>query len=301
MLSYTTSKCITTVAISSLLCFSSFASFDAVQTTRLKSTAGAGVGSILMDESTVLNPAPIAFYNISSLYYQRTGSDFQSSDSADPFQNNDAKTNAFVVSDAKAGKAGSASYFGRKRGLNEQQRYSLSGAAVVGDRSALGVNYTISKTRFLEGGLDQEKQTSKYWNIGITHIVSPTFTLGLVAVDPLRSTDNETRAIVGGQYVFGDFISLIMDVGANYREDLSNTLVTRGAAQFKIFSDFFLRVGAFRDRGLAQKGNGIGVGWVQPRLVLDLSFNNTKTNSESELLFVEDKVKETSFSISYRF
>ena len=42
------------------------------ETTRLKSTAGAGVASLLIDESTILNPAPMAFFNLASFYIQRS-------------------------------------------------------------------------------------------------------------------------------------------------------------------------------------------------------------------------------------
>ena len=51
------------------LAFSAQTSF---QTTRLKSTGGAGVASILMDEATFLNPAPLAFFNLTAVLLQRT-------------------------------------------------------------------------------------------------------------------------------------------------------------------------------------------------------------------------------------
>ena len=38
-----------------------------IQTTRLKSTAGVGAGSILLDEATMLNPAPVAFYQTGAI------------------------------------------------------------------------------------------------------------------------------------------------------------------------------------------------------------------------------------------
>ncbi len=37
------------------------------ETTRLKSTSGAGVGSILLEEAAVLNPASLSFFSISYL------------------------------------------------------------------------------------------------------------------------------------------------------------------------------------------------------------------------------------------
>lgn len=276
-------------------------SFEQFQTTRLKSTAGAGVGSILMDEATVLNPAPLAFFNISSLYYQRTGADTQSTamGASSPFESPETKSNAFIVSDSKGGIAGSLSYVGQTQGLNEQKRYSIASSSVVGERSALGASYRITRTRLGEEGLDQGRITDKQWIFGVSHAVSPHFTLGLVAIDPFGSIEEERRAIVGGQYVFNDFIALMLDAGADYENDLSETMLIRGAAQFKIYNDFFLRFGAYQDEFLNETGNGIGVGWVQPRLVIDLAFNNSKR--EDEELSLSQRTKETSFSISYRF
>ena len=57
-----------------------FARVRNFETARLKSTAGAGVGSVLMDESTILNPAPIAFFNVSSVYVARIGTNITSDD-----------------------------------------------------------------------------------------------------------------------------------------------------------------------------------------------------------------------------
>ena len=41
------------------------------QTTRMQSSAGVGVGAVLLDEATLLNPAPMAFYQIGAIYYQQ--------------------------------------------------------------------------------------------------------------------------------------------------------------------------------------------------------------------------------------
>ncbi|MBF0367814.1 MAG: hypothetical protein HQK50_19760, partial [Oligoflexia bacterium] len=53
------------------------------ETTYLQSTAGTGVGSLLMDESAILNPASISFFNLSSFYLQRTTTDFKDDKSTD--------------------------------------------------------------------------------------------------------------------------------------------------------------------------------------------------------------------------
>ena len=53
----------------STLTYSSVINID--QTTRIQSSAGVGVGAVLLDEATLLNPAPMAFYQIGAIYYQQ--------------------------------------------------------------------------------------------------------------------------------------------------------------------------------------------------------------------------------------
>ena len=50
---------------------SSWAQIREFQTTRLNSTAGTGVASILSTEAAILNPAASAFFNGSTFSYQR--------------------------------------------------------------------------------------------------------------------------------------------------------------------------------------------------------------------------------------
>lgn len=275
--------------------------FEDFQTTRLKSTSGTGVGSILMDEATVLNPAPLAFYGVSSIYFQRSGGDFEpSAVDASPLE---GESTAFIASDSKGSLGGSLSYIQQKQGGDSRKRYGISLSSNLGERSAFGVNYRITKTQTLSEGLTPLERTDKQTIFGITHAISSELTLGMVAIDPFRVVPEETRGLIGLQYVFNDFISVMLDAGADYNETLSETAILRGAMQFKIYQDFFLRFGMHEDKGLQEKGNGIGVGWVQPRLVLDLALRNTTREFEASGVrdaYSQD-LRETSFSASYRF
>jgi hypothetical protein len=275
------------------------ASIDQFQTTRLKSTAGAGVGSILMDEATILNPAPLAFFNVSSIYFQRSGGDL-SSDSNNAITESSASSTAFIISDSKGPAGGSLSYIDQTESSKRIKRISASLSSSVGQKSAIGTTYRMTKLEDSLSGVVEEK-SFKQFIIGVTHAISDSLSLGLVVIDPSKVIPEETRGIVGIQYVFNDFISVMGDAGADYNLDLSETFLYRGALQFKVYQDFYLRFGVHQDKGLQEKGSGIGIGWVQPRLVLDVALRNLERNKTTTLSENTQNFKETSFSASYRF
>lgn len=275
------------------------ASIDQFQTTRLKSTAGAGVGSILMDEATILNPAPIAFFNVSSIYLQRSGGDLNS-DGINAQSPSTASSTAVIISDSKGPVGGSISYIDQTESSKRIKRISASLSSSFGQKSAIGTTYRMTKLEDSESGVVQERDY-KQFIVGVSHAISNSLSLGLVVIDPTKVIPEETRGIVGLQYVFNDFISVMGDVGADYNINLSDTFLYRGAMQFKVYQDFYLRFGVHEDKGLAEKGNGVGIGWVQPRLVLDVALRNLERNRTTFLSGSQQSFKETSFSASYRF
>ena len=93
----------------------------------------------------------------------------------------------------------------------------------------------------------------------------------------------------------------MLDLGSNYNDDLSNSSVYRGAIQVRVYNDFFVRFGTFKDKGRGESGNGVGAGWAGPKLVLDLALKNTTMENNPTLNRVGEKIRETSFSLSYKF
>lgn len=275
------------------------------ETSRLKSTAGAGVGSILMDEATILNPAPLAFYKVGSVYLQKSGLDISSNDSSNLRPRGDSDQLGVIISDTKAGLSGSVSFFKLQEGFNKRKRASFSLASPVGKKSAFGLTFRHTKDTLSLNGLDEIEQKYNQVNFGIIHSVSERFSLGFVAIDPFKAKRENTRGLIGGQYVFSNFITLMGDIGADYNQNLSDTAIFRGALQARLWNDFFLRFGVFDDKARSEKGNGIGLGWVQPKLVIELALKNTDVkevaigdaNKDQE----EENIKETSLSLSYRF
>lgn len=257
------------------------------ETTRMKSTAGAGVGSILMDEATLLNPASVAFFNVGSVYLSK-GSSERTSQAGQLVSETDNL--GAIVSDAKGNTAGSLSYQVQKQGNLKRKRISAAMARPIKKKSAIGFSVRRTTDTLSNGEEEDYFQTT----VGITHAISNEFTLGFVAFDPLKKRIEDSMGIFGVQYVFEDFISLILDGGANYYQDIRETFLYKGALQFKLLDDFYARVGYSRDMGKEESGTGVGLGWVQPRLVIEVALRNIET-------FQAEESSETSFSLSYRF
>ncbi len=264
----------------------SLASIRDFETTRLKSTAGAGVGSILMDEATILNPAPIAFYNVGSIYLNK-GSSTATSENT-PLGETDHM--GVIVSDSKGATAGSLSYQIQKVGETKKTLMAAAMSRLIKEKSAMGVS--LRKTTEETSG--NETLNVLQTIVGVTHAVNQEFTIGFVVVDPLKQNIDDSKGTFGMQYVFKDFISVMLDAGANYYKGLGETFLYKSAIQFKLLDDFYARFGYFRDRGTEETGTGAGLGWVQPRLVLEAALKNSEDKQGKE-------VSETSFSLSYRF
>ncbi|MBK23865.1 MAG: hypothetical protein CME70_07660 [Halobacteriovorax sp.] len=259
------------------------------ETTRMKSTAGTGVGSILMDEATILNPAPIAFFNVGSVYLSKGSAENRESNTV--VQDSDHL--GIIVSDAKGNTAGSFSYQSQSFGNQKRKRLAAALSSPIRKKSAMGVSLRRTTDEVIGGDKNEYLQTV----VGITHAVSQEFTIGFVAFDPLKKRADDSLGIFGGQYVYQDFISIMADAGANYYKELGESFLYRGALQFKLMDDFYARAGYFRDMGKEEKGTGAGLGWVQPRLVIEAAIKNTENVSNKNIA----KVSETSFSLSYRF
>lgn len=281
----------------------SFARLRDYETTRLKSTAGTGVGSILMDESSILNPAGLAFYTMGSMYFQKGGQTITNADKADPYRGYEPKSFGIIASDASKGTGGSVSYTKQEQGFEVRKRISAAVASPVTEKSAIGATIrkttdTLSPTGY---GNDLYKERYTQFIFGITHALSDNFTLGLTAIDPLQKRAEDTRGLMGFQYAYENIITLMGDLGSDYSTDPSATLQWRAAVQIKAYNDFFVRFGTFNDKAYSERGNGAGIGWVGPKLVFEFAYKNTKIDERSELNQKGQSIKDTSFSLAYKF
>lgn len=260
-------------------------------TTRLKSTAGAGVGSMLMDEATMLNPAPIAFYNISSVYVSSSKTQF-----LDTNDKNTSKghTLAIIGSDAKGPIKGSIAYHQMKYFGEENTRWSAAMAGPIGPRSSLG----------FWGRRVKISNNPAYYQIaiGAFHAIDEQFSFGAVFIDPLKSQGKDSKLQIGGQYLFKGLVALILDVGGNPYERIEQKNFIKAAVQLKIFSDIYFRAGLFKDKVLEETGSAIGGGWLSPKLNIDAALKSVRSTNDKLILSSEEmQRKEISFSLSYRF
>ncbi|OFZ25183.1 MAG: hypothetical protein A2381_12140 [Bdellovibrionales bacterium RIFOXYB1_FULL_37_110] len=279
-----------------------YAKLRDLETTRLKSTAGTGVGSILMEESSVLNPAPVAFFKDSSIYLQKISGNITQETSNNPHAAPlDIDSMAAILTESGQTISGSIGYQYAEDRFDKRKRLMIASAGRAGDKSSLGIAARITQDSLSENGQDVQNIKYNQLVLGASHVLGEAVTMGVTFIDPLKERPNETRGILGLQYVYEDFVFLILDAGADYNKALAETFLYRGAVQFKVFGDFFVRAGFFTDDGLNENGSGAGLSWVQPKLMFDFALKNTNIKADLDKNIEPEKIKETSFSLSYRF
>ncbi|WP_372655579.1 hypothetical protein [Halobacteriovorax sp.] len=267
------------------------------ETTRLKSTAGAGAASLLVEESIFLNPASISFFNVSTFYFQKVSTE-QTPDDGEVAESDAI---SFIAADTKGALKGAIAYTKQNKGEEHRKTIAGSMASPLGKTASFGVSYQhITETTVDEFHQSSEEDYKKF-TLGVTRILSPEFTMGIIAVDPLRERPQDSKAIIGFQYVFKDIIAVMLDGGADWKNNLSSTLVWKTAAQVKFLDNFYLRFGTYRDKAIKERGSGAGISWVQPKLTIEVALKNSKLEKDTELDQIGEKVQETSLSMSYRF
>lgn len=274
---------------------SAFARINQIETTRMMSTAGSGVGSVLMDEASILNPASLAFFNVSSIYFQKGSSNSTSESVGNPSA--DADQMSFIASDSSGSLSGSIGYFKQSNNFSEERKtWSFAASSPLGKSSSFGMSYQMqSETLLVPGGIEEKKY--KISNAGFFHAVNQNFSFGLLATDIFSNKSQSSKAFLGMQYVYDNMLSLMVDAGSIYKEDLAKNSIIKAAVQIKFFNDFYLRFGAKEDKSERVRGNGIGLGWVQPKLVIDFALSNNEYQTSS----ATDNEKTSSFSLAYKF
>jgi hypothetical protein len=249
-----------------------------------------------MEESAFLNPASLAFFKAGSAYAQRDNMQFKDI-SGNIVQK--PKNTAFVIADGNSSLSGSISYISQEEGIYKRKRWGLTTSAPLNEKSSFGAS--IRKTTD-ENTSDNSKLDYYQSVFGVTHAINETTSLGLVAYDVFNSKGDATRAYLGVQNVFAEYITLAFDLGANYKtSEITQSLLYRGSAQVKILDDFFLRFGAFNDKDSEEKGNAFGLGYVQPRLGFEFALKNTTQKTSITKNRIETKIRDTSFGVSLRF
>lgn len=270
------------------------------QTTRLISTGGAGVASILSTESAILNPASSAFFEGSSFSYQSYKTSLnRENDLRDAAKDKFDSTGSqgFFMADHSGPIKGGVAYLFQDENGFERTRLALHGAAPLGKDASLGVSYNYIQDVLPRRFRSNRHQSHHMATIGTTHIIDEDTILGIVLQDPTRTIPGYERVIAGFQYNVADRFTLIGDVGTQYTKDVSDKYLWRAAIQLNIFSDFFLRGGQFYDNIEKLKGTGWGISWIGPRFGVEFAQKFSEQYAKDGYVYEDEKIVDTSFSV----
>jgi hypothetical protein len=282
-----------------------FARVHDFETARLKSQGGVGLGSVLLNESVVLNPAPLAVFSDSTATYQRENLKLEernpNHDHVPNSFNQQTHTNALIIAEGGSKIKGAVAYTDQAEGLDKRQRVSSSLAGHLTDVTSVGVNYKFTKETSMN---ENNSNRFDYHSVGLglMHFYSNSLTIGLMFDDLAKSKGKNTKGGVGVQYVAQDLVTLMADVGTNYAKNFTNFMYYKAGAQFKLVTDIYARFGIFTDQMNQEKGYGWGGGWVGPKLDLEVGVKTFKAIQDpSYSLLRGENQKELAMSLSYIF
>ncbi|MES2528334.1 MAG: hypothetical protein V4598_14705 [Bdellovibrionota bacterium] len=274
------------------------------QTTRLNSTAGAGVASLLSTEAAILNPASSAYFEGNDASYQSYTTSIQHKNTLrdtnnDPYPKKNRSQGLFL-SDSSSGIKGGAAYLSQKENRYERERMVLHGSAPMGPKSSLGVTYNFIQDVLPRNRSDRHR-THHQLSMGLLQVLDEATTVGLVITDPTRTTPGEEKLIAGFQYQLATRFVILGDLGATYTKNFSDNYLWRGALQINFFEDFFLRAGRFQDSNLESKGTGWGASWIGPKLGVEFAQKISEFYGKSSYMYKNEKLVDTSISAVIKF
>ena len=276
------------------------------QTTRLLSTGGTGVASLLVSEAAVLNPAPLAFFSDTFASYQNTRAklsseaDERKTDSRN-FADSSRHEGYFLFDNSTAIKGGFSYQYQNENGFR-RRRGTMTLATPVNSNVSVGLLYRYTEDTRPDWYSSERHRTSHPVTLGVSWIKSTNLTLGAVWDDPTRASTDESRALVGAQYNLTSDFMLMADVGGDPTGDFLGDQVLRGSLQYNAFADFYLRAGKFRDELQNLAGESWGVSWTGPKLGVDFAMRNSRQiQDETAYLYEDEKITDLSFAIGLRY
>lgn len=282
----------------------SFAQIREYQTTRLNSSAGAGVASILALESGVLNPAGAAFFQEGDASYQMTTSSLRHKDSlrdtnGKKFPNNN-RTHAGFVSDYSGPVKGGVSYISQNENDYERTRMGIHAAASSSDSSSVGISYRYTMDKRPEGLAKRHKVFHEVV-LGMLQIIDEDTSVGLVVVDPTRTNDGNEKVIGGFQYRIAKKFTIIGDFAYRYTGNISKDYGWNAALQLNIFDDLYIRGGQFYDNITYFKGTGFGATWMGPRMGVEFAQKFSEATDKNAYIYRGETIVDTSLSAIIKF
>jgi hypothetical protein len=292
------------LALMLLMGQSSWAQIRDFQTTRLNSTAGAGIASMLSSEASILNPAASTFFAGSTFSYQRYSTSLQDgSDEREaalddfPSQN---KSQGYFMSDHDGPVKGGVAYTQQEENSYQRDQFITHGSAALSVSTGMGFAYRYIKDSLPKGSPNRH-QIHHQISLGFTHVLDEKTIIGVVLNDPTRTTPGEERALGGLQYAFADKLTLIADIGTQYTQNARDKYVWRGAVQLQLFDDFFFRIGKFYDNIRFSKGYGWGASWIGPRLGVEFAQKLSSQFGDNSYVYHDETLVDTSISAIIKF
>lgn len=273
------------------------------QTTRLNSTAGAGVASLLSTEAAILNPATSTFFDGNSASYQSYTTALQHKNTArdaagDSFARQNRSQGLFV-SDSDSAIKGGVAYLTQKENNFQRDRMVFHGSSSMGQKSSVGFSYNYIQDKLPKNASDRH-QLQHVVNLGLLHILDEHTSVGLIVTDVTRTTPGQEQATAGIQYQIASRIVMMGDIGAQYTRSLSDNYLWRAAVQLNVFDDLFVRVGKFHENGTKTKGTGWGASWIGPKLGVEFAQKISDYYGQS-YVYKDEKLVDTSLSLIIKF
>lgn len=264
--------------------------------TRLLSSAGAGIGSILVDEASMLNPASIAFVPTTNFYYQRSNNDINESSSSRVKKSDSGLMEIYQMADSSGELKGTFSYQNRAQNGYKRRKLVSSFAAVVGKKTSVGLSYAYNKYTTPLAKEDTFHQGS----IGITHIFNEKLSAGLIVNDPFSSNGVDSKVGLGFQFTLFKGLTFMQDFEYALKNDDATGISTRTALQINAFDDFYLRAGKSEDDIRKTTSVSYGLFWIGPKLSLGYAVMKSTFTENTTLYFRDEQDIESSFSVSIR-
>lgn len=254
-------------------------------TTKLQSTSGAGVATLHMTESTLLNPASVVFFNQSAFSYQRetTSLEEESKSRSDSYQS--SGTDIISLIDTSSSLHGGYTYQYQNGEDGYRKRYSISLAAAISKDAGLGLiyRYTDEDSSVIDDSYSQVV-------LGFTKVISNKLLIGFTIVDPNQEVSDYFKYTGGIHLTVNDFFDVIADIGSGDVHNKDKESFTAWALQISSFESLYLRYGQFHNKLENRKGTSWGISWVGPKLSLEYSYKISEliSNSSDTLLLTEE-------------
>lgn len=285
-----------------LICKTTFGKTRDLLTTRLISTGGAGVASILFNESALLNPASIVFHENSAFYYQKDGTTLQSESKDRGSYYPDEENELYIIADTSSAIKGTFLYGHLKEFNIRTKRFASSMASNISSNSALGILLTYTDNYYIDS--DKHYKSNFQTSIGYTKLVEKKLSIGIVYNDIARSNKEDQYFIGGVQYELSDNFLIVLDGGFNPNTSYEKKSLTRIGGQVSFPAGIFARFGHFYEKATNLTGNSWGLSWVAPKFAFDYAFRKSKIiddNISIGPILPEEELIEHSFALSVRF